>query len=404
MTEKKSEKNFKMKFDMNFDKSPKKFPVKDKYIYLSHCGASPLWGGALKKERAFAEEHHKTGGLMFPKYMPTLDKLRESAAALMNTTADNMAFVKNTSEAMGMIANGYRFRPGDQVICYVHEYPANYYPWKLQERRGVELILLPDRDVSDGEDGPVPEGYPRGWSMNDLEALVTDRTKLIAISHVQFTSGFAADLKILGDFCRERGIDLVIDAAQSLGCLPVYPEEYNIAAVASSGWKWLMGPLGCGLFYTSPRFRTKLTDVNVGSELMQQGLDFLNHSWHPHLSARRFQYSTSPISLASALEACISDLFLRYSPEDIRAELIRLQDIFLKSLDRERFQPVVYPLEHRSGILALLCKNDEPAVVLEALTEKNIVCSERGGYLRIAPHFYNTDEELKKAATVLNKI
>jgi selenocysteine lyase/cysteine desulfurase len=383
-----------------FDKSKDVFPIKDSYVYLAHCGVSPLYTGALKKEREIARGHQEKGGLLFSKYNEILNGLRIAAAKLMKTSADNLAFVKNTSEGMNMIANGYRFQEDDQIITYMNEYPANYYPWKLQERRGVELVLLSDGNIT----APVPKGMPGGWSMADLEALVTKRTRILALSHVQFSSGFAVDLKELGEFCQTHGIDLVIDAAQSLGALSVYPEEYNISAMVSSGWKWLMGPVGTGLMYTSPGFRTRLRDVMAGAELMVQGIDYLNHSWHPHHTAKRFEYSTSPIYLAAALEVCITDLALRCTPEKISGELFRLQDLFVGSLDRDRFTPLLFPGHPRSTILSLICKKDDPKKIEEALVNKNIVCTSRGGYLRVAPHFYNTEEEIQKAVSILNSI
>src|SRR5947208_3557252 len=127
-----------------FDKRHDLFPVKDRYLFLSHCSIAPLYRPALDKERAVAEAHSSSGLLVYSQYEPILTGLRTAAAAVLHTAPDNLAFVKNTSEGMGLIANGYPFEPGDQVISYVHEYPANHYPWKLQERRGVELVLLPN--------------------------------------------------------------------------------------------------------------------------------------------------------------------------------------------------------------------------------------------------------------------
>lgn len=388
-----------------FEKSKDLFPIKDSYVFLAHCGASPLYKNAFEKEREIAREHHEKGGMVFEKYTGILDGLRGAAAGLLKTSPENLAFIKNSSEGIGLIANGYPFQNGDRIISYVHEYPANFYPWKLQERRGVQLVLLPDRDMISPKDD-APKFSPCGWSMDDLEDLVTDNTRIIALSHVQFTSGFAADLKKLGEFCRARDIDLVIDAAQSMGSLPVYPEEYNISALISSGWKWLMGPIGTGLMYTSKKFRTKLNDVMVGAGMMVQGIDFLNHSWHPHLTGHRFEYSTCPISLAAALEVCIRDLWLRYEPEDIRAELFRLQDIFIGLLDKDRFTPLLFPGNPRSSILSVACNRagDDPGKITMALEKEKIVCSERGGYIRFAPHFYNTDEEIHRAVSVLNSI
>lgn len=239
--------------------------------------------------------------------------------------------------------------------------------------------------------------------MDDLDRLVSDRTRIIAISHAQFPSGFTADLKELGEFCAKRGIDLVLDVAQTLGAVPVYPGEYNISAVVSSGWKWLMGPIGTGLMYTSKEFRAKLRDVTVGAELMLQGVDYLNHSWHPHHSAKRFEYSTSPLSLAAALEVCIENL-LKYTPEAIQAELLRLQDLFIELLDPDRYLPLIFDRKYRSTILSVICLRTHPETLVDSLEKENIVFTARGGYLRFAPHFYNTEDEIEKAASILNRL
>jgi len=402
-----------------FDKNNELFPIKDSYVFLSHCGVSPLYSRALKKELEYAGRQNREGGLVFGDYDKVLQELRMAAAKLLKTPDHNLAFIKNTSEGVCMVANGYRFEKGDQVISYVHEYPANYYPWKLQERRGVEILLLPDQNGAE-KMYTFPKYMPHSWSMDDLEKLVSKRTRIIAISHVQFTSGFAADLMELGEFCRGHDIDLVVDAAQSLGALPLYPEEYNISAIISSGWKWLMGPIGTGLLYTSEKFRSKLDDSVVGAEVMIQGTDYLDHSWHPRHTAKRFEYSTSPMSLAAALETCITDIPLKYTPEKIRAELFRLQDLVVCLLDRDRFTPLLFDEKKRGTILSVVCNRieDEPGKIAEVLTKKKenegkkeneekvkgVVCTERGGYLRFAPHYYNTDEEIQYAVELLNSI
>jgi cysteine desulfurase / selenocysteine lyase len=375
-----------------FDKSHALFPIKDQYIFLTHCGIAPLYSGALRAEREVAEAQCRTGALVFSRYDAILDGLRDAAAQVMKTSPDNLAFVKNTTEGVGLIANGYPFQVGDNIISYVHEYPANHYPWKLQEKRGVELVLLPDS---------MPGERPVGWSMRDLEARVTPRTRVVALSHVQFASGYCADLKTLAEFCKTRNIDLVLDVAQSLGSLPIYPEELHAAALVSSGWKWLMGPIGSGLVYTSPSFRQKLDLTMVGAESMQQGTDYLDHAWKPFASAKCFEYSTSPIALAAALEVCLREITLRYGIEAIAGEIFRLQDVFLRALDPTRARPVFTPQEHRSPILSLIVPG-HANVRRRALLKQNVICTERGGYLRVAPHFYNTDDEIARAAMWIN--
>uniref|UniRef100_A0A832A0I8 Aminotransferase class V-fold PLP-dependent enzyme n=1 Tax=Desulfacinum infernum TaxID=35837 RepID=A0A832A0I8_9BACT len=380
-------------------KDPDLFPVKKEGVFLAHCAVSPLPKPARDALTEVADSQMRLGGFGLAPYRKILEDLRTAAAELFSTDPDNVAFVKNTSEAMGMIANGYPFREGDEILSYVHEYPANHYPWRLQEKRGVRLVLLPDRPVA----AQPTQGLPCGWSMDDVRRLTSDRTRLIAISHVQFTSGYAADLEELGRFCRERGIDLVVDAAQSLGSLTIEPDRCHIAAIAASGWKWLFGPTGTGLFYTSREFRQKLGDVLVGAEGMIQGDDYLNHTWQPHPSARRFEYSTSPTALAAALKASLRAAILPVGLYNIQEEIFRLQDRILENLDPERYKPVVFARANRSGILSVICRYD-PETIMKEAARRGVFVSARSGYLRLAPHWCTSDEEVHRAVSVLNNL
>jgi len=372
-----------------------KDPRKD--IYLAHCAISPLFCRAAEREKELADLQRDRGLHIAEEYVSILEGVHRAAAALLKTSPDNISFQRNTTEGLSLIANGYPFRAGDRIISYIHEYPANHYPWKLQETRGVLLDLLPDRAVGAAT---APAG-PCGWDMNDLEAMVTDRTRVVAISHVQFASGFAADLRELGAFCRRRNIDLVIDAAQSFGCLPIYPEEWHIAAVATSGWKWLLGPVGTGLLYTSAALRDKLGHVMVGAESMRQGIDYLDHRWQPHRTAKRFEYSTAALSLAGALEVCLRECHLQEGIEHIGARVARHIDRIVDGLDRDRFTPILFDAPHRSGILSLRCSVDL-AVLARQLLDQGVVTSPRAGYLRLAPHFYLSEAEILQAIAILN--
>ncbi|MDP3478683.1 MAG: aminotransferase class V-fold PLP-dependent enzyme [Desulfoprunum sp.] len=367
-------------------------------IFLGHCSISPLYRGAAAAIQGFAEDMAAGGVRSLPRYFDVIPRLHENAAGLLKTSPENISLVNNTAEALCLIANGYPFQSGDQVISYVHEYPSNHYPWVLQERRGVELVLLTDSDPLGTLAGV---DRPKGWSMAELADRVTDRTRMIAISHVQFSSGYAADLKVLGDFCREREIDLIIDCAQSLGCLPVYPEEYNIAALASSGWKWLMGPWASALLYTREDLRARLTPTMAGPGLMKQGLDYLDHRWNPHTDGRMFEYSTLAWDHAAGLNAVLSDVFGRFSLEDIRAEVFRLQDIFVAHLDPSLIRPIIFADQHRSGIMSLIVSGDTRKI-MQRLAEQGVIMTGPVGYLRLAPHFYQQDEQMVRAAGLLN--
>jgi len=382
-----------------FDKSVELFPVKQEMAYLANCGMAPLYGRSADEIISFSNARSRTGGAPCSNYLRILSELRVAVARLAGSSPENFSFMKNTAEAMSIIAGGYPLSEGDEIISYVHEYPSNHYPWLVQQRRGARLVLLDDTDPI----GDLAPGRPRGWSMDDLERATTDRTRLVAISHVQFTSGYAADLAEIGEFCHQRGIDLVLDVAQSLGALPVRPEEWHVSAMAGSGWKWLLGPVGSGIMYTSPEFRAKLDMVITGANIVVQGTDYLDHTWNLLEDGRRFEYSTVQLSYAAALERSVSDLFCKYAAQDVRDEIFRLQDVFLSRIDTERYRPVVFAPEHRSGILAIVTEGNLDEIIAN-LAGDGICVSARGGYLRIAPHFYNDDDEMIRAADTLGSL
>ena len=364
--------------------------------FLSHCSISQLNKFAAEEIIQFIQAHQKQGSdYVMGAYNPVLEEFKETFAALLKTAADNIAAVKNTSEAFSMIAEGYPFKEGDEVISFVHEYPANHFPWKLQARkRGVRLKLIPNVPYIG-----VDKVLCGSWKLAHIEAFISERTRIIALSHVQFTSGYAADLAALGQLCKERNIDLVVDVAQSLGSIPVYPEEYNIAAVAASGWKWLLGPVGIGMFYTAPAFREKLTPVLVGAETMHQCPDYLNHDWQPHTSAKRFEYATSPVSLLKGLTKVVQEVHLKAGVPFIFKRILQLQDVFLQHLENDDFIPLIYPEKHRSGILSLY--HPRAAVCANLIQDMGITCSSRGGYLRVAPHYFNSEADMKLLADTL---
>ena len=381
-----------------FQKSRESFPIKESTIYLNHCGIAPLYSGALRAQQEFSELHMRRGIAVFAEIPNPLTAFHEVAGRLLTAPAEDISFMKNTAEGLSLIAAGYDLKPGDEIISYVHEYPSNHYPWRLQERRGARLVLLDDVDPT----GNLPAGCPRGWSLEELASRINERTRIVALSHVQFTSGFAADLPRLAELCRARGVDLIIDAAQSLGCLPIDAPGLGLAAVAASGWKWLMGPIGTGLLYTSPQLRSRLNVTLAGADIVQQGDDYLNHTWKPFTDGRMFEYSTAALALTVALRACIEDLFLEPDVHAIQRENLRLQDRLLERLNPRFFQYLRFALENRSGIMSF--RVPEVAAFVSRSVEAGVFVSARGGYLRIAPHFCNTDEEIDRAAAILNKI
>jgi selenocysteine lyase/cysteine desulfurase len=331
-------------------------------------------------------------------YLESQEAFKKTFGRLLKTSTDNLAYVKNTSEALSMIANGYRFNPGDEVVSFIHEYPANHYPWRILERKGVRLKLIPNRPFNH----PNTQDKVGYFTVDDVEKLITSKTRMVALSHVQFTSGFAIDLAEIGKLCRSYGIDLIIDAAQSMGCLPLYPEEFGISAIAAAGWKWLMGPFGSGVFYTSPSLREKLDPVLIGAETMEQGFEYLNHEWTPHQTAKRFEYSSSSVALSAGLRASVESVHLSQpSMESIRDQVIDLQNHFLKYLNHSHIVPLIHEASHRSGILSLAVA--DPKDLVQYLAKNEIICTPRNGFVRIAPFVHQTNQQMEHLAEIINQ-
>ena len=380
------------------DKSGLRFPVQDACVYLNHCGVSPLYPGGAAAARLWDETQVQSGVGVFAKLGDPTVAVRRAAAALLGVPAGDLSFLRNTAEGLSLVANGLPIAPGDRIVSYVHEYPSNHYPWRLQEARGATLELLPDRACESG----LPEGQPRGFELADLDRLLRGgRVRAVALSHVQFTSGFMVDLAAAGRLCREHGAWLIVDAAQSLGAVPLRPLEWEVDAIAASGWKWLLGPVGAGLLYTSARLRAELRCTMAGADLMEQGDDYLNHAWQPHRDGRFFEYSTASMALAAALAACLQDLQLRYGPDAIAAETARLREQLIQGLDPARFPRVRFP--GPAGPILSWAVPQAHRVARRAM-EQGVTVTQRGGYLRTAPHFYNTDEEIARAIDVLNRV
>jgi selenocysteine lyase/cysteine desulfurase len=373
-----------------------RFPSQARGVYLNHCGISPLHPAAASAARAWDEAHSLLGVGVFRQLGDPTVAARRATADLLNVPPEDLSFLRNTAEGLSMVANGLPLEPGDCIVSYVHEYPSNHYPWRLQEQRGAKLVLLPDGDCGSG----LPAGRPRGFRLEDLAALLREgRVRAVAISHVQFTSGFTADLAAIGRLCREHGAWLLVDAAQSLGVLPLRPVELGVDAVAASGWKWLLGPIGTGVLYTSAKLRAALRCTMAGADLMQQGDQYLDHTWRPHTDGRFFEYSTGTMSAAAALAASVGDL-QRFGVDWIATETARLRALLAAGLDPARFRRVDLPGAN-GPILSWIVA--EPEAVARRAADAGVTVTVRGGYLRTAPHFYHTDEEIRLAIEVLNR-
>ena len=197
---------------------------------------------------------------------------------------------------------------------------------------------------------------------------------------------------------------MIVDAAQAIGCLPIYPEEFGIACVAGAGWKWLLGPVGSAVMYTSPDFRDKIEITMSGADHMKQDTEYLDHTWAPFETGRKFEYSTVAYSVLDALSVGLEEIFLPHTMEAIRDSNFAKQELALEHLNFEKYQPVIHVPRHRSGILAIIPKVSSAKQISAELDKQSIIITPRDGYLRFAPHLCTTEDEILRAVEALNAI
>ncbi|MEO8217531.1 MAG: aminotransferase class V-fold PLP-dependent enzyme, partial [Acidobacteriota bacterium] len=206
------------------------FPITANVIYFNHAAVGPLPRRSVAAIRSHASDQMYWGALHWREWTDEYARFRAAAARLIGSAADEISILKNTSEGISFVAEGFRWNAGDNVVTTDLEFPSNFVPWKRLERRGVQCRVVPSTDGA--------------FTVDDVESLVDDRTRIVTVSSVQFHNGFAADLVAIGALCAERGISFCVDAIQGLGQIPLDVRKANISFLAADAHKWMLGPEG----------------------------------------------------------------------------------------------------------------------------------------------------------------
>ncbi len=357
------------------------FPVTEKYIYMNHAAVAPLSVRARDRMIHLAEDVTRNGSVNYFDWIDTYERTRASAARLVGAQSEEIAFMRNTSDAISAVANGIKWREGDNVVTCNVEFPSNVYPWlRLTEERRIEIKMVHERD---GRIAP-----------EELLALVDDHTRVLTISWVQFSSGFRTDLARIGRFCRERGIFFMVDAIQGLGGLQLDVERDYVDAFAADAHKYLLGPEGIALLYISNRVLDAIEPTVVGWTSVKNHEQYLDYELEYRDGAARFECGTLNTAGVYGFGAAI-DLFLEYGPEKIEKYLLDLCDYLAEKLQTRGYD-VVSSRERGEASAIVTCTHPRhsPGELYRLLLAKDIIAAHRIGRLRISPHFYNTREEV----------
>jgi cysteine desulfurase / selenocysteine lyase len=332
---------------------------------------------------------------------------RPAAARLINAHADEIALVESTTHGLTLAAAAIPLKPGDRVLISDLEFLEVAVPWVQRKRDGIEVEVVPNRN------GEV--------RVEDFAARITPRTRVIALSTVQWNNGYRADLEALSKVCREHGILLVVDAIQQLGAVPLDIRQIPVDILACGGHKWLNAPFGCGFLYVSRDTFSRLQPPLAGYLSIQDppggwGEYFQTPNITPVLdysfvnTARRFETGGTAnypgaVGLAAAL-----NLIETLGQQAIAEHILSLTDQLLTCLDSLPVK-VVTPRarQNRSGIITFSVGSAEQNVrLVERLQQKRILVSVRYtshvGGVRVSCHFYNSTEDLEALGAALKAL
>lgn len=367
------------------------FPIVHEYTYLNTASQGPWPTRTVQavQEAASAMQYVNTPRGM-PEHPPAVDLARERLARLINARPEDIVFTSNTTHGLNIAAQGIDWRPGDNCVVPVDDFPSLAYAWSHLRLRGVEVRFVPWEGA--------------GPAVATLMAAVDARTRAVACSAIKWDTGYRMALEELGAQCAARGVLLIVDAIQAVGAQPLDVQALRISALATHGYKWLMAGFGVGALYVAPEALAHIRPTFIGVQSVQiEGMNVRPEqlTWHPN--AQRYEAGGSNTlgltALASSL-GMIEELGMAAIAEHGRG----LAELAYAGVQRKRGLRLVSDADpaHRSALIVFTCGSPEQdAKLVQDLTARGIVVALRPLGLRLSPHLYNTEADI---ATLLDAL
>ncbi len=364
---------------INIDEVRSNLPVTKKYVYLDHAAVGPLPECVVDAVKTCTVEKFY-GDVFWENWEKTAETTRQAIAGLLNANKEEIALIPNTSEGLGIIGNGLKYLPGENIVTSNLEFTSNLFVWQaLCKRYDMEFRAV--------------KAKKEVLELDDFEKMINKKTRLVAVSHVQFSNGFKIDLNKLSDIAHENGAYVITDAVQSVGQMPIDVKQLEVDFLACSGYKWLLSPLATGFLYIKKNLIETVYPSIIGYRSSEYPDNFKFRTFDPVKNARRFEHGQLNFpGFAGMLEAI--RFLTSYGIQHIQRRIQKLMDQLIEGVS---WMPHFTHLssispQHRSGIIKLSCR--DPNAVTTKLLSKKIITSVRAGGLRVSPHFYNSEEEI----------
>ena len=367
------------------------FPVTERAIYLNHAAVSAPPIPTINAIQSQLADVSENGSVNFRNWIAVKENARRLVAGMLGASPEQVAFVRNTSDGLSTVANGLDWRAGDNLVTFRHEFPANVYPWlRIRDAFGVEVRMSEERE------GRI--------DLDELIRLIDRKTRIVAISQIQFASGFRADLERIGRAAQAHDALLVVDVIQALGVVPVDVQSELIDVAAAACHKWLLTPEGVGLLYLSPRARERIQPTLVGWTSVPNPEDYWNFEQGWNQGTLAWETGTGPVAIIHGLEASLK-LLHEVGIRPIEDHLENLTDHLCERLQNTQYEIVssrrvgeksqIVCIRHLAGLSSM--------DLYTHLKKRNIITAPRGDRLRISPHFYNTVDEMDELVKALPK-
>ena len=363
--------------------------------YLNVSGQSPMPRVSLRAVQSAMEAkkypHHKPDSTFFE--VP--NRIRASIARLIGGKADEIALTSGASAGAAAVAYGLTWKPGDEIITAMGEFPLQYTVWKpMEEREGLKLKIVSPRD--------------RFLTADDLIAAMTPKTRLVSVSLVRFDDGSLLDAPRLAAACHAQEALLLLDVSQCCGALPMDVTQLGADFLVSAGYKWLLGPFGTGFFWAKSNHIGIMRPGPFYWMAVAGSDNFASLSFDdpkPAPSAKRWdapEWASYFNFNLVAMDASV-DFVVRMGPELVAAHNRRLIEFMYERLPKDRCVPAS-PLDPAQrgpyGCFAARSR-EKTAELYQLLRKENVVVSLREGNIRVSPHLYNTERDIDRLISVI---
>lgn len=358
------------------------FPVTRDWTYLNHAAHGPFPQRTVEAVKNYAEGWANPASFDGSRNEVIQAETRQWLAELAGGSAENVAFVGSLADGMNLLGNGLEWSSGDNLLIPAHEFPSVVYPFLNLQRKGVEIRFIERNDQGRTD-------------LEILEAAMDDRTRAVAISHVEWQDGFLNDIKALGEICHSRGIELFVDATQTLGARPINLEDTHVTAIAAHGYKWLLSSFGNAPVIFNKGAVDRIYPTYAGRLSVTGDSEDTNWQLNFRDGAARFQTGGLNMMSLTAMHASLT-LLREVGPERSASHTAQLTDQLASGLESLGYRVVSdRSPAHKSQILTFTSGDfDTDGELAETLLERNVSVAVRGGKIRVSPFFYNNADDI----------